>query len=527
MAVDKQTAELQRWITDPLYWATKFLSTPEKPYIPSKQQRDGWEAYRRLLVAKLKRAKGAEMTEQEKKDARKVGVSIMSGHGSGKDAFSAAVGLHFQMTQKEPKVIVTAPAGPQLFTVIWPEFGKWINRSPTLKEIFEKDSQKVYLKERGAGEYFIKPRTTQPNATPEAQGEVLAGTHGYSVMFICDEASGIPEATFKPIEGGMTDPVSIVIMIFNPTKRSGFAIESQTKNREDWITLHWDAEVLKEEKLADPQAFFWFDEQAQERLARKYGRDSDFYRVRVRGLPPKAAPDVLIPYDWAMAAVERFREGTYTELPTDPLVIGVDVGGGGEDPTVIVVRVGDLVLEPIEIEEIDSVKIGWKVEGVIREHIAGIEQQYAIGIDVNGIGRGVYSYLTTVARMQNVYAINVGEETSDKPRFHRLRDEIWWGAREAFEQKRIVFQLTSDLQVPAEIDVLIGELTTIKWSDEQGGKIKVESKKDMKKRGLKSPNHADAFCITEYLAKRFVSRLPAWAQRPSRNRRLVGSWKTV
>ena len=148
-------------------------------------------------------------------------------------------------------------------------------------------------------------------------------------------------------------------------------------------------------------------------------------------------------------------------------------------------------------------------------------------MDVNGIGRGVYSYLTTVAKLNNVYAINVGEETSDKPRFYRLRDEIWWGARDAFEEKRIVFQLTADLQVPAETDVLIGELTTIKWTDENGGKIKVESKKDMKKRGLKSPNHADAFNITEYLAKRFVSRMPAWAQRPSRSRRLVGSWKTV
>ena len=527
MGVDKDTAALHRWIVDPLYWAQNFLATPDKPYTPSKQQRDGWEAYRRLLVAKIKRAKGAPMTDQEKADARKVGVSIMSGHGTGKDAFAAAVGLHFQMMQKEPKVIVTAPAGPQLFTVIWPEFGKWINRSPLLKNIFVKDAQKIYLTERGPGEYFIKPRTTQPNATMEAQGEVLAGTHSYSVLFIPDEASGIPEATFKPIEGGMTDPVSIVVMIFNPTKRTGFAIESHTKNREDWMCLHWDAEALKEEKIADPQAFFWFDEQAQERLARKYGRDSDFYRVRVRGLPPKAAPDVLIPYDWAMSAVERAREGTYVELPDDPLLIGVDVGGGGQDPTVIVIRIGDLVMEPVEIDEIDSVRIGYKVEGVIREYISDTEQPCAIGVDVNGIGRGVHSYLTTTARLKNVHAINVGEETSDKPRFHRLRDEIWWGARDAFEEKRIVFQLNKDLQVPPETDVLIGELTTIKWTDENGGKIKVESKKDMKKRGLKSPNHADAFNITEYLAKRYVSRMPKWAQREYGRRRGTSSWKMV
>lgn len=527
MAVDKQTAELQRWIIDPLYWAQKFLSTPDKPYTPTKQQREGWEAYRRLLVAKIKRAKGYPMTDQEKSDARKIGLSIMSGHGTGKDAFSAAVGLHFEMTQKEPKVVVTAPAGPQLFTVIWPEFGKWINRSATLKEIFEKDSQKIYMRERGAGEYFIKPRTTQPNATPEAQGEVLAGTHSYSVMFICDEASGIPEATFKPIEGGMTDPVSIVIMIFNPTKRTGFAIESHTKNREDWICLHWDAEALKEEKLADPLAFFWFDEQAQERLARKYGRDSNFYRVRVRGMPPLSAPDILIPFDWVMRAVDRYKEGFYVELPNDPLMIGVDVGGGGEDPTIVLPRKGPLVMIPNEINEVDSVKIGYKVEGSIRDNLESHDQQYAVGVDVIGVGRGVHSYLSEIARLKNLHAINVAEQTSDDTRFHRLRDEVWWGAREAFENNEVVFQLTESMQIPPEIDALIAELTTIKWTDEKGGKIKVEGKPELKKRGLPSPNRADAFCITQLLAKRYVSHMPQRTRREYGQRRLVGSWKTV
>lgn len=518
--------ELQRWILDPLYWAEKFLSTPDKPYIASKQQRDGWEAYRRILTAKYKRAKGAPMTEQEKSDARKIGVSIMSGHGTGKDAFSAAVGLHFQMTQIEPKVIVTAPAGPQLFTVIWPEFGKWINRSPYLKELFEKDTNKVYLKERGGTEYFIKPRTIQPNAGPDEQGEVLAGTHSYSVMFICDEASDIPQPTFKPIEGGMTDPVSIVVMIFNPTKRNGFAIESHTKNREDWLCLQWDAEALREEKLANPSAFFWFDEQAQERLARKYGRDSDFYRVRVRGLPPKAAPDVLIPFDWVMRAVDRAKAGSYMELPNDPLTIGVDVGGGGEDPTVLQALKGHLVLEPVEINEVDSVKIGYKVEALVREHLESHEQQSAVGVDVIGIGRGVHSYLDQIARVRNLHAINVSEQSSDDTRFHRLRDELWWMAREAFERDEVVFQLTADGHVPPETDALIGELTTIKF-EEKSGKIKVEGKPELKKRGIASPNRADAFIMARYLAMRFISHMPERARREPRRRMDSSHWKLV
>lgn len=523
MATKAELAELHRWMSDPLYWAEQFLSAPEKPYVPSAQQREGWAAYRRLLVAKQKRAKNLPLTEQEAIDARKMGISIMSGHGTGKDAWGAAVALHFQMTQKEPKVIVTAPAGPQLFTVIWPELGKWINRGPHLQAVFEKDAAKVYLKDRGGGEYFIKPRTIQPNSSPEEQAEVLAGTHAFSVLYLCDEASGINDAVFRPIEGGLTDPVAMVVMIFNPTQRHGFAIDSHLKNREDWLCIHWDAEDLRQEKLVNPTAFFWFDEEAQLRLARKYGKDSDFYRVRVRGLPPSAPPGVLIPWDWVMRAVERSKNGTFVELPQDPLLIGVDVGGGGEDPTVVVIRRGPLVLEILEFSEVDTTRIGYRVEGAIRDYLVG-DEQFAVGVDVIGIGRGVYSYLTETARLKNVYAINVSELPSDDARFFRLRDEVWWGARESFEQDQIVLPTTDGLLTPS-VDGLIAELTTIKYSDEKG-KIKVEGKPEMKKRGLPSPNKADAFCITQHLAKRYVSQMPRQAQR-TRRRSVVSNWKTV
>lgn len=523
MATAKELAEIHRWQTDPLYWAERFLSAPDKPYVPSKQQREGWEAYRRILTAKQKRAKNLPLTEQEKSDARKMGISIMSGHGTGKDAWGSAVGLHFQMTQKEPKVIVTAPAGPQLFTVIWPEFGKWINRGPNLAEVFEKDAAKIYMKDRGGGEFFIKPRTIQPNSSPEEQAEVLAGTHSYSVLYLVDEASGVNDAVFRPIEGGLTDPVAFVVMIFNPTQRHGFAIDSHMKNREDWLCLHWDAEDLREEKLANPTAFFWFDEEAQLRLARKYGKDSDFYRVRVKGLPPSAPPGVLIPWDWVMRAVDRGRGDEFVPLPNDPLLIGVDVGGGGEDPTVVLVRRGPLVLDILEFDEVDTTRIGYKVEAVIRDYLDG-DEQFAIGVDVIGVGRGVYSYLTETARLKNVYAINVSELPSDDARFFRLRDEVWWGARESFEFDRIVLPV-KDGSIPPMIDGLIAELTTIKYSDEKG-KIKVEGKPEMKKRGLPSPNKADAFCITQHLAKRYVSRMPERAQR-ERRRSVVSHWKVV
>lgn len=516
--------EVTRWKIDPLYWAQKFLSAPGKPYIPSKQQRDGWEAYRRLICAKYKRLQGVPMTEEEKQDARRIGVSIQSGHGTGKDAFAAAVGLHFLMCMYEPKVLCTAPAGPQLEIVLWPEFAKWISRSELLQAMFEKDSEKIYKKARGSEQSFIKKRTIQPNASPDAQGVTLAGAHSTSVMFILDEASGIPPAVFKPIEGGMTDPIGIVIMIYNPTERHGFAIESQTKNRRDWICLHWDAEDLRAEKLANPQAFPWFDEEAQLRLERKYGKDSNFYRVRVKGLPPNESEDTLIPWYDVMEATRR----EIITLPSDPLVIGVDVAGEGDDKTIIMPGIGPLTLNVgtvgnpkagHEYQNKNTTEVSDLVAGRINESLLSMLEgaQYAVGVDTIGIGRGVYDQLVHVQLLRHVHAIDVSERPIDESKFHRLRDEIWWNVREAFMVRRTP-------SIPDD-DELIAQLTTIKWKEEKG-KIKVEGKPELKKRGIPSPNKADAFCIKEWLLRKAVSQIPKGHRQRTHNRRPV-AWTVV
>ena len=120
--------------------------------------------------------------------------------------------------------------------------------------LFEKQANRIYLKEDPKHGQFmrIEPRTIQQNSNPDEQGVVLARIHPTGVLYLITEASGVPEPVFKPIEGGLSDPLSIVIMIFNPTKRTGFAAESHTKNRKYWICLQWDARVLKKEKLASP-----------------------------------------------------------------------------------------------------------------------------------------------------------------------------------------------------------------------------------------------------------------------------------
>jgi len=183
---------------------------------------------------------------------------------------------------------------------------------------------------------------------------------------------------------------------------------------------------------------------------------------------------------------------------------------------------GPKVLEIFEYTQKNTTEISDLTAGKLAEFLMDIEDEvpYAIGVDTIGLGRGVYDQLINIQRIQKCYPIDVSEKPLDEQRFHRLRDEMWWQARESFVEQRTPV-------IPND-DELIAELTSIKWK-EVNGKIKVESKPDLRHRGLPSPNKGDAFCMTRRLLRQFVSRMPMRARRTVRRRGLVGpgSWKTV
>lgn len=510
----EEIAEVRRWVEDPLYWGRKFLSSEDRAWEPSPQQRQLWEAYRALFTAKYKRFLGKPLKDSERQIVDRLGISVRAGQGLGKEATVAGIGLHFMQCAPEPKVVCTAPAGPTLFSTLWPEFSKWINQSRYLPELFTKQSEKIYLTERGGETFAIRPRTIQQNSAPDQQAEVLAGIHSISVLYLVTEASGVPEAVWKPLEGGGTDPISIIILIYNPTRNQGYAIETQRKYRQFWTCLHWDAEDMAVEARRDPKTYFWFNPSAQEKLAAKYGRDSNFYRIRVKGLPPRQADDTLIAWDDVVAATER----DLVVLPTDPLVVSVDVAGPSEgentDKSIILTRQGPVVKAIQEYSGRDTTQLARLASGTLKDYLPNCSavDGFAVGIDAIGIGRGVYDHCINVERMARCYAIESAERPCNVERFHRLRDEMWWWARERFMELR-------DIQIPND-DELIEELTAIKWREEEN-KIKVESKPDLVKRLRRSPNKADAFIMSEFLLRRCTSSLPVAAQRRTRERRAL------
>ena len=241
-------------------------------------------------------------------------------------------------------------------------------------------------------------------------------------------------------------------------------------------------------------------------IAKKYGKDSNPYRIRVLGLPPKADPDTLIPWDWVMSCVEQDVE----PLDDDPNIMAIDVGRYGDDASVVMSMHGPVVTRIEEYRSMDTEQLSnWAMSRIFDEEPA------AVMVDVIGVGAGVADKLRHRTEA-NVIDVNVSEMPSDDPgKFHRLRDELWWKLRELFEKRAI--------SIPNDPE-LIGELTVMKY-DMDMGKVKVESKKQLRSRGIASPNKADALCMTQYFGRDYLQRL----RRPMLRRRIDSrlSWKTV
>jgi phage terminase large subunit len=485
--LNRLAAVFESWVEEPEKFVEEALNGK-----PTRQQRQGLQALRDLVRAKEKRRRGLTLSEKEAELAAKLGISIMSGHGTGKDCFAAWAILWFITCFPFPKIPCTAPTGHQLKDVLWSEINKWL-RNSLIKDFLTWQAEKLYWTEHKGKEWFAVPRTANPKASAEEQAETLQGFHEDHMMVVVDEASGVPDAVFRPLEGALTGSINFVLLIFNPTRSQGYAINSQYEDRARWISLRWNSE---ESELTDKVA--------QANAAARYGRDSNFYRIRVLGLPPKADSDVLIPWEWAQDAIDNHD---LLPLDTDPTVAGFDVGGGG-DESIILRRHGPRVFPLKQKDTADSeILTNWALK-----ELAAAEPDLVM-VDAIGIGWGIAGNLRARSGLR-VLDINVATAASDDERFHRLRDELWWRVREKFELRQI--SLPNDKE-------LLGELTTIKFSEE-GGKIKVESKKDLKKRGLASPNRADALCLSYYYDTHDVRRA-ALARKSWRRAEPAASWR--
>jgi len=393
-------------------------------------------------------------------------LSIRSGHGVGKSAFLSWTILWFHACFFPAKGGCTAPTATQMSDVLWAELSLWHRRlkerAPALGEKFNWKADQFEMTE-APQESFTVARTARPEK-PEA----LQGLHSKHVLILVDEASGVAESIFEAGRGALSSEESFVVLTSNPTRLEGLFYETHHKLKAMWGTL----QVNGEDCPLQSQLF-------RDELIHQYGRDSNVYRVRVMGDFPLEESDSVIPMHLCEAAAVRDVKAF------GPPVWGVDVARFGGDRTVLIKRCTNATLAAhLSWSGMDTMQSSGKIyaewNATLPEDRPGV-----IFVDVIGVGAGVLDRLLEL----NLPAVgvNVAEASSIDDRYSRLRDELWFRARRWLEKKDC--KLFKD-------DVLTAELSMPKYSFTSTGKIKVESKDEMKKRYPRSPDVADAFCLT-------------------------------
>jgi len=399
-------------------------------------------------------------------------IAVRSCHGPGKTAGAAWCSVYMLLCRFPQKTVVTAPTSGQLKGALVPEIKKWIKRlPPLLQDLFTIKAEGIYLTS-APEESFLEARTSRAES-PEA----LQGVHAEHVLLVGDEASGIPEQVYEAAIGSMSSANATTLLIGNPVRTSGFFFDCFHRLQDQWTTLH----VSHGDSPRVTEAFV-------DEVARRYGRDSNAFRIRCLGKFPKSDQDTVIPFEW----VESARQRDVMERNDAARVWGLDVARFGDDRCALVdrtnrsARVLDVWDSTDLMATAGRVKSRWDDAG---QH----ERPRTILVDSIGMGGGVVDRLRELGLP--VRGVNVSETSAVSDKFMRARSELWWQAREWLEQQDVRLEPGSDDREDPQ-DILASELVMPKYQFTSTGKIKVEPKDDTKKRARKSPDVADAFVLT-------------------------------
>lgn len=412
---------------------------------------------------------------------RLIREATASGHGIGKSTEVAFLCHWALFTHEDTRGVVTANTDTQLRTKTWPELGKWYSmlRFPMLREMFRLEATSFFSTQRG------HERNWRIDAIPwsERNTEAFAGLHnaGKRTILIMDEASSIIDPIFEVSEGALTDDETEMLWAIygNPTRNTGrFKEAIEGKFRHLWRHRQIDSRTVKrtnKDRLAE-----WVE---------AYGDDSDFVRVRVKGQFPRAGSMQFIAGDVAEAAMHRPEMQSLSE----PVIFGVDVARYGDDKSVLAARQGrDARSIPwLEWSGNDIQRDLMRVAGDIAMHAKKYRAD-AIFVDRGAMGPGLIDRLNQL-NVHGVFGINFGDKGGKVMVGENLQIEA---ANKRSLMWATMREWLSGGAIPDD-DELKADLTGVEYgygADQVA--LQLERKKDMKKRGLASPDKGDALALT-------------------------------
>ena len=449
---------------------------------PRKWQRD----VLRSITAHIAENKGAVQMDTLRQ-------AVASGRGIGKSALVSWLILWMLTTRIGSSVIVSANSEAQLRSVTWGELTKWttmlINShwwevsatklmpAQWLTELVERDLKK-------GTRYWAAEGKLWSEENPDS----YAGVHNMDgMMLIFDEASGIPDPIWSVGAGFFTENIldRYWFAFSNPRRNQGYFFECFNSKRSFWQTKNIDSRTVE-----------GTDKQVYAQIIAEYGEDSPQAKVEVYGEFPAQGDDQFISPRVVDDAFERPRHNDLTA----PIVVGVDPARGGTDSTVIAVRQGRDIIAVKRFRGDDTMTVVGHVIDAIEEY-----KPVLTIIDEGGLGYGILDRLTE--QRYKVRGVNFGWKAKNSIMWGNKRAELWGDMREWLKSASI------------KTDRLLkNDLTGPKIKPDSSGKIFLESKKDMKSRGLASPDAADAIAVTfafPLAHREYNPKLPLRARTPS------------
>jgi len=452
--------------------------------------------YRNDPVLFVREIFGAVPTDQQVEFLKAVAeensrVAAKSGHGVGKSVTLAWLILWFMWTRGDVEIPCTAPSGHQLKDVLWGELDAWRMKMPP-----EMASATVVTQDRvtisGMGRKHYAVARTARKESPEA----LQGFHARNLMFIIDEAAGVPDEVFVLMQGALTTPNARVVMTGNPSLVTGYFYDAFNRNKEHWTRLTFsciDSPLVKPEYI--------------QQIIDEYGLNSDIYNVRVLGEFPRQSILQFIPLDIVTMAQARHLDKSQYEYA--PVVIGADVSYFGDDRSVIFLRQG-LYSERLFIgRDIDT-----QAYAALIARFAIERESDAVFIDITGWGAGAYDALKNMGLRCQILGVS-GAASSTRPEYANKRMESW-----ADMKKWLI-----DGGTLPPLEDLKDDLVAPEYGYHLGnGRMKLESKQFMKQvRKVPSPDNADALALTfAYPVRKMEIRPGSMAQVQNGRRRSYG-----
>jgi hypothetical protein len=427
---------------------------------------DGPDKWQREFLADLGRKVKANRFDGSTAVAP-IREATSSGHGIGKSVLVAMLTCWIMSTRPHSRGTITANTFPQLETRTWAAIQQWMKMSITA-HWFTIGADKIACK-FSPSSWFVSAQTCR-----EENSESFAGQHAATStsFYIFDEASAIPDRIWEVAEGGLTDGEPMFFAFGNPTRNSGkFYRVTFGSERDRWSQRTIDSRECKFPNKT--QISEWIQD---------YGEDSDFVRVRVRGLAPSAGDLQFIDSDRVYAAQQRPAQS----LSDDPLIAGVDVARGGGDWNVVRFRKGydARSVPPICIpgeQTRDSTLLVSKLSEVLSDRRP--ERKVAYMFVDAALGGPVVNRLRQLG-FQNVEEVNFGSASHDAHQAN-MRAFMW--------QKMKDWLLLGAIDKDQRLEI---DLTGPGFKHDNRDRLLIESKESMAKRGLASTDHGDGLALT-------------------------------